>query len=171
MKAYFRQAGRTALSTFQFRGRASRAEFIGYLVLSQLPLVALHRIAGWFAPPAFVDAITLAAVYLISAPLFALCVRRLHDFDRSGWWSVPLLGLIARTLVLDLIGLTAGWGVRSAIEGALSYVDWLLGIPAVAVAVALLAWPGGKGANRFGHGQIESAERETTGAREPAPVV
>lgn len=150
MKGYFRQAGRTALRTFDFRGRASRAEFLVYVVLSQAPLMVLHWTASWFAPAQVADAITLAAVYCVSGALFALSVRRFHDFGRSGWWSIPLLVLIGRALVLDLIGLTAGWTVRSAIEGVLSYVDWLLTLPAVAAFVALVAWRGTSGDNRFG---------------------
>lgn len=144
MMGYVRQAGRTVAHTFDFEGRASRSEFLGFVVLSQLPLVAAHWTTTWFAPARVADAILLAAVFVISAPLFGLCVRRLHDFGRSGRWSAPLLILLGRALLLDLIGLTAGWPARSVIESALSYIDWMLTIPAAAVFVALLAWPPAK---------------------------
>ncbi|WP_159975979.1 MULTISPECIES: DUF805 domain-containing protein [unclassified Novosphingobium] len=175
MKGYFRQAGRTALRTLDFRSRASRSEFLVYLVLSQLPLVVAHWSSSWFAPPAIADAIMLAAVCLISATLFALSVRRLHDFGHSGWWSLPLLILIGRTLLLDLIGLTAGWPLRSAIESGLSYIDWLATIPAVAVFAAMLAWPGNRGPNRFGPAPEEvpasaPAQTKTASTEKSAPA-
>jgi uncharacterized membrane protein YhaH (DUF805 family) len=41
-------------------------------------------------------------------PYLAVCVRRLHDPDRSGWWlllwSVPLIGLIWLIVVCCLKG-------------------------------------------------------------------
>lgn len=172
MKGYFRQVGRTALRILDFRTRASRREFLVYLVLSQLPLMVAHWTASWFAPPAITDAIMLAAAFAISAPLFALGVRRLHDFGRSGWWSLPLLILIGRTLILDLINLTAGPPVRSAIEGVLSYVDWLATIPAVAVFAAMAAWPGNKATNRFGPAPDGApAQTETADTEKSAPAV
>jgi uncharacterized membrane protein YhaH (DUF805 family) len=144
---HLRAAGRTARHTFDVRGRSSRAEYFGYVVLSQAPLVAVHWLASWFAPPALADALLLAVACLVTAPLFALSIRRLHDIGRSGWWSAPLLILVARTLLLEPIGLAAGWSVRSAIESVLSYADWLLTIPAAAVFVALMAWPARAGAS------------------------
>ncbi|KMS59253.1 membrane protein [Novosphingobium barchaimii LL02] len=172
MNAYFRQVGRTALRTLDFRTRSCRGEFLIYLVVSQLPLVVAHWTASWFAPPPVADAIMLAAAFVISAPLFALGVRRLHDFGHSGWWSLPLLVLIGRTLILDLIGLTAGWPVRSAIEGILSYIDWLATIPSVAVFAAMAAWPGKKGTNRFGLApQSVPTQTETADTEKSAPAV
>lgn len=170
MRTYLRSAGRSWLGTFRFHGRASRAEFLGYLVLSQVPLVVVHWIAAWFAPATMAEAVLVGAMYLASAPLSALSVRRLHDFGRCGWWSLPLLALVGRALLLDLVGLAAGWDAAGTIERALSYVDWLLALPAAAAALALLACPGSKGANRFGP-SVEGSERRTTGAAEPAPVV
>lgn len=157
MKSYFRQAGRTVARTFDFRGSASRSEFIGYLVLSQLPLIVIALAAAWIEPSAAVEALMLAAMALVTVPLAALSIRRFHDFGRSGWWSAPFLALVVRTLALDLIGLAAGWSVRSPIEMVLSYVDWLLILPAVISFAAMLAWPSRPG-------------NETTGAGEPAPV-
>jgi uncharacterized membrane protein YhaH (DUF805 family) len=142
MKPYFAQVRRTIARTFDFVGRASRAEFLTYLVLSQLPVVVIGMATMWLADRALAGTIALGAVVLTSVPLFALCVRRCHDVGRSGWWSAPFLVLVGRTLTLDLIGRAAGWPVRAAIEMVLSYVDWLLIVPAVASFVAMAAWPG-----------------------------
>jgi uncharacterized membrane protein YhaH (DUF805 family) len=142
MKPYFAQVRRTIARTFDFGGRASRAEFLAYLVLSQLPVLVLGVATMWLADRALAEAIALGAVVLTSVPLFALCVRRCHDVAHSGWWSAPFLALVGRTLALDLIGLATGWPVRAAIEMVLSYVDWLLIVPAVASFVAMAAWPG-----------------------------
>ena len=55
----------------------------------------------------------IALVYALSAilPSFAVCVRRLHDTNRSGWWIliclVPFIGGIW-LLVLMLLDSTPG---------------------------------------------------------------
>lgn len=157
MKSYFRQSGRTVARTLDCRGRASRSEFIGYLVLSQLPLIVIALATAWIDASPAIEAIMLAAMVLVTIPLAALSIRRFHDFGRSGWWSAPFLALVGRTLALDVIGLAAGWSVRRPIEMVLSYVDWLLILPAVASFIAMLAWP-------------SKPRNETTGAGEPAPV-
>ncbi|MEE4450381.1 DUF805 domain-containing protein [Novosphingobium resinovorum] len=161
MKTYFGQALRTAAGSFDPSGRASRFEFITYLVVSQLPVILVALAVAWMETTPVTQGVTLASWVIVSLPLAALSIRRFHDFGRSGWWSAPFLVLVARTLALDTIGLTAGWSVRSAIEAVLSYVDWLLIVPAVASFVAMLAWPG-KGA--------PGSRTKTTGTDESIPV-
>lgn len=141
MKDYFRQAGRTVTRTFDFRGRAGRSEFIAYLVLSQLPVMVVALGTAWMESDPLGESLVLGMQALVTVPLFALCARRFHGIARSGWWSAPFLALVIRTLLLDAIGLAAGWSVRSPIEAVLSYVDWLLIVPAVASFVAMAAWP------------------------------
>lgn len=142
MKDHFRQAISTAARMFDFKSRASRSEFIGYLLLSQLPVAVTALGTAWLEPAPTAKAVMTGVVVLVSLPLFALGVRRFHDFGRTGWWSAPFSLLVGRTLLLDIIGLAAGWSVREPIEVILGYVDWLLMLPAVASFVAMLAWPG-----------------------------
>ncbi len=155
-----RQAGRTAARSFDFRGRSSRSETIGYLVLSQLPVVVAGIATAWVEDAWLARAIMVGVLLAVTMPLFALTVRRFRDFVRSGWWSTPLLVLVARTLVLEVIGLAAGWNVRAAIEAAISHVDWLLILPAAAGFLAMVAWPSA----------TVPRPKETTGAEGSAPV-
>lgn len=148
MKDHLRLFRHTIAHTFDGAGRATRAEFLTYVVLSQLPLI----LATWLAPDAFEAGVRLAAVILTMIPLPALTVRRLHDFAAGGRWSLLLLVPVIRVLALDLLTLTAGGEARSMIEGALSYIDWLLFLPCTALYLLLLAAPGTAGANRFGPG-------------------
>ncbi|PNU06243.1 DUF805 domain-containing protein [Novosphingobium guangzhouense] len=141
MISYVRQAGRTAARTLDFQGTADRREFAAYILLSQIPVAIFSLGSSWADPAPTIRGIMLAVQIAVALPLFALCIRRLHDFGQSGWWSLPLLTLIARTLLMELVGFAAGWSVRSAIETVLSYMDWLLTVPAVLCFLAMALWP------------------------------
>jgi len=74
-----------------FNGRASRSElwwfnlFFGVV----LNLVALINI------------FLMIVVYLgFLLPLIAVCIRRLHDLDKSGWWYLLAIVPIANILLL-----------------------------------------------------------------------
>ncbi|MFT4056042.1 MAG: DUF805 domain-containing protein [Novosphingobium sp.] len=141
MITYFRQAGRSVARSLDFRGKADRREFITYVLISQIPVAVLALATNWLDPSPVLRAVMLGVQVKVALPLFALSIRRFHDLGRSGWWSAPLLILVARALMLELVGILAGWSVRSAIEAVLSYVDWLLTLPAVAGFLAMVAWP------------------------------
>jgi uncharacterized membrane protein YhaH (DUF805 family) len=71
-----------------FSGRATRAEFWWWVLIMEF----VSPVLGQLIHPA-VYLIVMLTVFL---PGFAVAVRRLHDVDRSGWWSllwlVPLVG-------------------------------------------------------------------------------
>lgn len=73
-----------------FSGRASRAEFWGYILVF---LFAVSIIAALLNVPDLVFQIYLAALLL---PTIAVSVRRLHDIGKSGWYYflnlIPLIG-------------------------------------------------------------------------------
>ncbi|AOR75836.1 DUF805 domain-containing protein [Novosphingobium resinovorum] len=141
MITYFRQAGRSVARSLDFRGKADRREFVTYILISQIPVAVLALATSWLDPSPVLRAVMLGVQVKVALPLFALSIRRFHDLGRSGWWSAPLLILVARMLLLELVSILAGWSVRSAIEAVLSYVDWLLTLPAVASFLAMVAWP------------------------------
>lgn len=172
MKDFFRHFCHAVRHTFDFAGRAARGEFIAYLVLSQVPVVVGGWLAAWFAPASVAAWTRFGLEVLVLIPALALVVRRLHDFNVSGRWSLIMLAVLVRTLGLELLSRTGGWSLRSAVESLLAYVDWLLFLPFVGLYAMLLAAPGTRGANRFGpsvHGEA-GAETETTGTGDPAPA-
>jgi uncharacterized membrane protein YhaH (DUF805 family) len=104
---------------FRFDGRINRAKLwfamvvlLGLMMSAGLALVAIYSLFG--APPSFhfgakdlfklVDPdayrsltwadlprllIKLVGTSLLMWVYFAICIKRLHDRDKSGWWMVP----------------------------------------------------------------------------------
>ena len=84
-----------------FNGRASRPEFWWWvlaLVLLQIVTATIDRVV--IAPllgmdpldPGAGQPLSLLVALALLLPCLAVCVRRLHDVDRSGWWY--FLGLL-----------------------------------------------------------------------------
>lgn len=66
-----------------FKGRARRKEFWMFILFNSIISAALIIISMMVSDSAVVYTI----YYLVTAlPFIAVCVRRLHDIDRSGWW-------------------------------------------------------------------------------------
>ncbi|UXN04144.1 DUF805 domain-containing protein [Bartonella sp. HY406] len=100
----FWQAVRTAIfkKYLKFSGRASRSEFWWFMlfyVLCYIFIFALQCLAsglefahsnfiglGWF----IVNNVFLLVLFF---PRIGITVRRLHDLNFSGWWSLILVGL------------------------------------------------------------------------------
>lgn len=174
MKDCLRLLGHTIRRTFDFGGRAPRAEFIVYVVLSQVAVALIASPAGWFLPESTGDGFRLALQWTTFVPVMALVVRRLHDFGISGRWSLIMLAVAARTFALDLLTQLAGWQTRAGVESLLAYVDWLLFLPFIALYLMLMAAPGTRGSNRFGAapGHKKSLpETQAAGPGSPEPAV
>jgi uncharacterized membrane protein YhaH (DUF805 family) len=85
-----------------FRGRARRAEFWMFALVSWLIAIPLAIIGAVLFGGSGAENGALALVDLYSLAVFlpslALTVRRLHDVGRSGWWLfialVPFIGAI-----------------------------------------------------------------------------
>jgi len=150
MRRSFRLFVQGAARTFDFGGRSGRSAFLAYIVISQIIAALVGFTAIWFLDVTMHQRLAFTLQVLAIAPLPALAVRRLHDFGFSGRWGLILIALIIRALALDGIGLLAGEDIRSLIEGPLSYIDWLLFLPCIALYVLLLAAPGTRGDNRYG---------------------
>ncbi len=72
-------------------------------------------------------------------PWLAASVRRLHDAGFSGWWVAPVL---LTWLYVYIAAMPRAWPHVSA--------WWPLAAAGAAISIALLAWPGTKGENRYG---------------------
>lgn len=89
----------------EFSGRASRPEFWWFFLFQFIILVVLAALA--------MRSDLFSIVYLLYAvgtliPYIAVCVRRLHDTDKSGWLVlialIPLVGGIILLVLLALPG-------------------------------------------------------------------
>jgi uncharacterized membrane protein YhaH (DUF805 family) len=79
-----------------FKGRSSRSEY-WYFVAFFLVVSGVVLVLGIMEPKLGLPlAVLIDVVFLL--PLWSNQVRRLHDLDKTGWWSliglVPLLGFI-----------------------------------------------------------------------------
>lgn len=125
-----------------FEGRARRTEFWSFfLLILGLTLLAryLDALDGVRVPVAAgMGLIELVVSLMLLLPLITSGVRRLHDTDRSGWWSmllyIPYLGWIASQQNKQMILVSAG--------------ALIVGFVAMAVPLIL---PGTPGANRYGN--------------------
>ncbi|GGY96165.1 DUF805 domain-containing protein [Novosphingobium colocasiae] len=129
--------------TFDFTGRAGRAEFLSYLILSQVPLLLLAVPVRLLVPAATAQPVLAGLSWLMLIPAPALVTRRLRDCGLPPALGLLLLALALRALGLDLLAL-AGDTPRSMVERVLSYVDWLLALPAFILAALLAILPASK---------------------------
>jgi uncharacterized membrane protein YhaH (DUF805 family) len=107
-------------------------------------------------------AIAIFAVALANMWInFALCVKRLHDRDRTGWWTVAQTILIVVAVLLFVVAITLPEGERTA-----GFVP--AGIVGAA-AVGLTFWlfveigclRGTRGSNRYGPDPLDDATGQT----------
>jgi len=84
----------------QFSGRARRKEFWQFTLFSTGITFVLAFCEGMFGLSTNTQVSVLAGIYSLAVlvPSIAVSVRRLHDTNRSGWWSmigmIPLVGSI-----------------------------------------------------------------------------
>jgi len=135
-----RLSGQALRRTFDFTGRAGRAELLSYLILSQVPLLLLAIPVRLLAPAATAQAVLAALSWLMLIPAPALVTRRLRDCSLPPALGLLLLALALRALGLDLLAL-AGDTPRTLVERVLSYVDWVLALPAFILAALLAILP------------------------------
>ena len=129
-----------------FQGRLSRA----MLLLWGLPVFAaallvyagLERLlAQAMAPPRSEGIAGLAVLALGFFPIAPLLAKRLHDFGASGWWLLPA----AAPEIANSGALTLGMA-GSSLGSAIEYLSFAGGAGLALIA----AWPGTRGANRYG---------------------
>ena len=69
-----------------FRGRSTRTELVAFwflVMLAQLLIESGARAAG---SPEAIRWLDTGLLILVAVPALAVCVRRMHDAGRSGWW-------------------------------------------------------------------------------------
>ncbi len=85
-----------------FSGRARRKEYWMFVLFNILASIAVGVVDG------ILGTVMLGSLYSLAVllPGLAVCVRRLHDTDRSGWWIlislIPIVGIIVLLVFMCL---------------------------------------------------------------------
>ena len=85
----------------EFNGRARRTEYWTFFLVNFVVTAVLGFLEGLVGGPGI-----LALLYglAVLVPTLAVGLRRLHDTDRSGWWTliafVPVIGAIVLLVFL-----------------------------------------------------------------------
>ena len=93
-----------------FTGRARRSEYWWFTLFTILVVVAASAVDGaltgsWFEGYGVVGALATVALAL---PTVAVSVRRLHDIDRRGWWTLLTFVPVVGWIVLFVFDVTPG---------------------------------------------------------------
>ena len=150
---------RAALSTGAMRfcpmeGRMGRRDYwICYLALvpiSALTVILVEALVGASGRDATFDVRQKAVVfsYFITLyPRVAILIKRLHDFNWSGWWTLP-------AVVIGLLQSAAVPAMESSIPGERN-VAWIFFVLVMGIVVFVGSRAGSPSANRFGppHGR------------------
>ena len=149
----FKQAIRSVYSKpFTFTGRAPFSEY--WWVVALFPcLLAVLYVASLLIPNAlqdnemfnrYVDIAAYIFLVLNFFPILAAMVRRLHDSDHSGWWSLILLSPLLRDLPVR------GY----AFDVFFYFGDFLVSL----FFLYLLLHSGTDGPNRFGSDPLSNSD-------------
>lgn len=161
----FWQAVRTAIlkKYLKFSGRASRSEFWWFMlfyVLCYILIFFLQCIASWleFAHSDFIGLgwFILNNVFLLVLffPRIGITVRRLHDLNFSGWWSLILVGLaitiwmrfLTELFTPDFLGLYRITDFINIYKVAFSILTFIL--------LIVLIKKGDNGPNKYGENPV-----------------
>ncbi|MBX5165272.1 MULTISPECIES: DUF805 domain-containing protein [unclassified Rhizobium] len=130
------------LKTFSLQGRLGRLRYflftVAVIAIAAITIFALTRLQTQIGPRQAYSIQGLIALTYVLAIIASMClmVRRLHDFDQSGWWTPSVF-------VLYLVQ-----GYYEAV-GSLTAVI-LTGILVLAAFLAIILTPGSRNPNRFG---------------------
>ncbi|HEY1498182.1 MAG TPA: DUF805 domain-containing protein [Acidobacteriaceae bacterium] len=97
----------------EFNGRSRRKEYWTYTLITMIFFIVLYSVGLFMIMQGNKLGIAVMGVYGLYAlatfvPSLAVCIRRLHDTNRSGWWIlislVPLVGGIILIVLLAIEG-------------------------------------------------------------------
>ncbi len=140
---------RAILGTFDFRGRSTRTELFTFLFVSQFAGgMAALLIGGLLSDGDFgVELRIQRGVQLLFwLPFVALFARRLHDQNRTGWWTLLAVAVIPLSI------LSKGGNLHDLTPADFETQWWHSAVFFVAIIAlwAISLWPPSEGANRFG---------------------
>lgn len=138
--------GRTISKTFCFVGRSRRLEIGYYWIASTLlagvfGLLPANRL-DWAAAVIAREAIQ----FFVAIPFFALFARRLHDQNRSAWWTLMLPPVVGSNVYDHL---RVNFHAFDPAWPDFGFWKLALAVP-VLLSLAFMLIPGDVGENRFG---------------------
>jgi len=124
-----------------FSGRARRSEYWWFSLFTFI-LYILFSLIGREMNTS-ISFLEIAWIVAFFVPSYAVAFRRLHDINLSGWWILlPLASGVPLWFGSDILNASPGSMPGFAFLG--------LGVVFIVLPIVWLAWPGTKGANRFG---------------------
>jgi uncharacterized membrane protein YhaH (DUF805 family) len=145
--------GVTELLRFaDYRGRSTRTD-LGAFWLVTMSGALILTVAATILEAAIRPALPLTTsaqiVYewILTIPMFALLVRRLHDRGISGWCAGLCVPMALQNIIADFYRLTGDIEAMLAVKGSTSYL--IAGFPLLVAFIFLLA-PGEEGPNAYG---------------------
>ena len=127
---------------FSFTGRANRAKYWLVVLVNVAIVFVLGGIAYAIGTIGYAILGLVYIAYLVSG--ISIAIRRLHDRDKSGWWVLIFIGVLAGAAV---VGGVLQWalGTIGSIIGGLLYLG-----ACVWIFVEVGCLRGTEGDNRFG---------------------
>jgi uncharacterized membrane protein YhaH (DUF805 family) len=126
-----------------FSGRANRKEFWSFALFVTLTTAAAHysdQLDGKFDPiTAGMGIFELVIFLILLLPFISVAVRRLHDTNRSGWWTL--------FLYVPYVGFVVAQRGSSPEMLAAAAVAFLMGVAVLSINLIL---PGDPSSNSFG---------------------
>ncbi len=91
-----------------FDGRASRSEYWYWVLFVVLASIGMGFLDLIFFPHSRVGILNTLFGLAVFLPGLAVCVRRLHDLNRTGWWVLVWLIPIVGWLILLIFMIQEG---------------------------------------------------------------
>jgi uncharacterized membrane protein YhaH (DUF805 family) len=159
-------------SLFSFKGRSNRARYLAV----QLTLLTLWFVL-WIGLPSHLSPqwqiLDLPVTAVMIWVNLATTARRLHDRNRSGWWTVAVFAVNRLSYLYYglFLGLPFGVDISIAKELLLVMIAVALTILQTWIVIELFFLPGTDGPNRFGPDPTRATPQSLVGSRpEPAGV-
>ena len=140
----------TVRNAANFSGRARRTELVCYWIAVTLISVVIGFATFGVLPWGKDVLVSEVARAPLAIPLFALFARRMHDQNRSGWWTL----LIVASILLSIPDFLR-WTQTDPMQ-LLAYeqsgphpLRWVSATISI-LAFTLSLWPGTVGPNKFG---------------------
>ncbi len=92
---------------FDFSSRSSRSEYWFFMLFLQI-IYWFGVILYSFTEYLIVEQINIILLFGLLIPHSTVCIRRLHDVNRSGWWGLIFLSIIGIFPLIYWMGFKKG---------------------------------------------------------------
>lgn len=135
-----------------YRGRSTRTDLVAFWLVTFVAGFALLVAAtimefAVLPDPSLTTFVQAIYQWILTIPMFALFVRRLHDRGLSGWWVALCVPVAVQNVIADFYRLTGDMEAMLAVKYSWSHL--VAGLPLLVVFMFLLL-PGDEGPNLYG---------------------